>query len=504
MFALLKTAAGHIISKGNLSITDSNGATYRFGDNTGTPIHIRFTSTKWEREVALDPALKLGEAYMEGGFEFITGDIYSLLEVIFESTGQNAENQVWMRALSFLRTATKRFAQMNTLNRSARNVRHHYDLSSELYDLFLDPDRQYSCAYFETPQMSLDEAQLAKKRHLAAKLQVEKGEKLLDIGCGWGGLGLYMAKILGAEVTGVTLSHEQHTIANQRAKDAKLEHQAKFLLQDYRTLDDQYDKIVSVGMFEHVGIGHFKEYFSHAKRLLKPNGRFVLHSIGRSGEPGATNPWIAKYIFPGGYIPSLSEVIPVIEKSGLVITDIEILRLHYAETLKAWRYAFLEHWDEAKAQYDERFCRMWDFYLAASESAFRWQGMMNFQIQLAHKQDAVPLTRDYIMQEEVRLRKIDNDPTLNIFTIHHQKKPMPVKDDSRQTKAIKPASSNKNPQRTAKTSDVKTTKNTATKPTKTKQKTASSAKTGTTKRTSTTKKVTPIQKTKSVKKIENV
>ena len=415
MFALLKTAAGHIISKGNLAVTDAAGVTYHFGDNTGEPVHLRFTSSKWEREVALDPALKLGEAYMEGGFEFVKGDIYKLLEIIFESTGPIAENQIWMKAMSFIRTATKRFVQMNTLKRSARNVQHHYDLSGKLYDLFLDPDRQYSCAYFQTPDTDLNEAQLAKKRHLAAKLQVSKGEKLLDIGCGWGGLGLYFARVLGADVTGVTLSHEQFGIANQRAKTLGLENRAKFLLEDYRNLNAQFDKIVSVGMFEHVGIGHFKEYFDHVKRLLKPDGRFVLHSIGRSGEPGATNPWIAKYIFPGGYIPSLSEVIPVIEKSGLIITDIEILRLHYAETLKAWRQSFLAHWDEAKALYDERFCRMWDFYLAASESAFRWQGMMVFQIQLAHKQDAVPLTRDYIMQEEERLLKIDADPNLSMI-----------------------------------------------------------------------------------------
>ncbi len=422
MFALLKTAAGHIISKGNLAVTDAAGVTYHFGDNTGEPVHLRFTSSKWEREVALDPALKLGEAYMEGGFEFVKGDIYKLLEIIFESTGPIAENQMWMKAMSFIRTATKRFVQMNTLKRSARNVQHHYDLSGKLYDLFLDPDRQYSCAYFQTQDTDLNEAQLAKKRHLAAKLQVSKGEKLLDIGCGWGGLGLYFARVLGADVTGVTLSHEQFGIANQRAKALGLENRAKFLLEDYRNLNAQFDKIVSVGMFEHVGIGHFKEYFDHVKRLLKPDGRFVLHSIGRSGEPGATNPWIAKYIFPGGYIPSLSEVIPVIEKSGLIITDIEILRLHYAETLKAWRQSFLAHWDEAKALYDERFCRMWDFYLAASESAFRWQGMMVFQIQLAHKQDAVPLTRDYIIQEEERLLKIDADPNLSMI----QMKPVDI------------------------------------------------------------------------------
>lgn len=407
MFALMKTVLDRVIKKGNLTVTDSKGITYNYGDGSGEPVHVRITSPKWEKEIALDPALKFGEAYMDGGFIFEEGDIYQLLEIIFESTGPNAENQVWMRALSFMRVVTKRFAQMNNLRRSSKNVQYHYDLSGALYDLFLDPDRQYSCAYFENPQQSLSEAQLAKKRHLAAKLSIKPNEKLLDIGCGWGGLGLYMARFLGADVTGVTLSHEQYDIANQRAAEMQLQDKARFLLQDYRNLNDKYDKMVSVGMFEHVGVGHYKEYFSHVKRLLKPDGVFVLHSIGRMEPPGATNPFIAKYIFPGGYIPALSEVLPVIEKSGLYITDIEILRLHYAETLKAWRKAFLAHWDEAKALYDERFCRMWDFYLAASESAFRWQGMMVFQIQLAHKQEAVPLTRDYIQKEETRLRALD-------------------------------------------------------------------------------------------------
>lgn len=417
MFALLKTTIDGIIKTGNLSITDSQNVVHQYGDSTGDPVHLHFTSAKWEREVSLDPALKLGEAYMEGGVTFLQGDISRLLEIIFENTGPDAENKMWMKALSFIRNHIKRFSQMNTIGRSSRNVQHHYDLSGKLYDLFLDPDRQYSCAYFTSPNATLNEAQLAKKRHLAAKLLVSENEKLLDIGCGWGGLGLYMARVLKANVTGVTLSQEQYGIANQRAKDMGLGDKAKFLLQDYRLLNDQFDKIVSVGMFEHVGIGHFTEYFDHVKRLLKPNGQFVLHSIGRSGAPGPTNPWIAKYIFPGGYIPSLSEVLPIIEKSGLIVTDIEILRLHYAETIKAWRQAFLKHWDEAKALYDERFCRMWDFYLAVSESSFREQGMMVFQIQLAHKQDAVPLTRDYILHEENRLAKIDNDSHL-----------MPIKD----------------------------------------------------------------------------
>jgi len=407
MFGLLTTVLNRLIIKGNLCITDSKGSTYHYGDGSGTPVHLKINNRKWERDIAINPALKLGEGYIEGSFDFIKGDMAKMLEIIFKSNGANTEKIFWIQILNFMRKITKRLSQMNNLDRSADNVRHHYDLSGKLYDLFLDHDRQYSCAYFETPSKSLEEAQLAKKRHLAAKLCIKEGQKLLDIGCGWGGLGLYMAHFLKTDVTGVTLSHEQHAIANQRAAEAGLKDRCCFLLQDYRTLNEQFDRIVSVGMFEHIGVGHYKEYFAQIKKLLKPDGIFVLHSIGRSDTPGSTNPFIRKYIFPGGYIPALSEVIPVIEKSGLIITDIEILRLHYAETLKAWREAFMAKRDEAKALYDERFCRMWEFYLASSESAFRWQNMMVFQIQLAHKQDAVPLTRDYITRTEECLRKLD-------------------------------------------------------------------------------------------------
>jgi len=407
MFGLLTTVLDRLITKGNLSITDSKGSIYYYGDNSGTPVHIKINDQKWERDIALNPALKLGEGYMESGFDFLRGDIFRLFEIIFESNGPDAEKAPWMRALQFTRKLTKRLLQMNNLSRSSSNVRHHYDLSGKLYDLFLDSDWQYSCAYFETPSNTLEEAQLAKKRHLAAKLCIEEGQKLLDIGCGWGGLGLYMARFLKTDVTGVTLSHEQHAIANRRATEEGLENHCRFLLQDYRSLEEQFDRIVSVGMFEHVGVGHYKEYFAKVKKLLKPDGIFLLHSIGRNGAPGSTNPFLRKYIFPGGYIPALSEVLPLIEKSGLVVTDIEILRVHYADALRAWRHAFMARRDEAKALYDERFCRMWEFYLAASESAFRWQNMMVFQIQLAHKQDAVPLIRDYITQAEERLRKLD-------------------------------------------------------------------------------------------------
>ncbi|MEW6257283.1 MAG: cyclopropane-fatty-acyl-phospholipid synthase family protein, partial [Pseudomonadota bacterium] len=301
--------------------------------------------------------------------------------------------------------ALRRLAQFNPPERARRNVAHHYDLDGRLYALFLDGDRQYSCAYFEAAGQSLDDAQLAKKRLIAAKLRLDRpGLNTLDVGCGWGGLSLYLAEMAGARMTGVTLSTEQLGIATARAQERGLGDRIDFRLEDYRALEGRFDRIVSVGMFEHVGVQHFRAFFRKARDLLTDDGVMLLHSIGRSDGPGVTNPWIAKYIFPGGYIPSLSEVIPVIEQAGLVITDVEILRLHYAETLKAWRERFRARREEAVRLTDERFCRMWDFYLAASEMAFRHQGMMVFQIQLARRQEAVPLTRAYIADAEARLR----------------------------------------------------------------------------------------------------
>lgn len=410
MNALLHTVLAHLIERGDLTVTDANGVKHRFGDKTGDPVRIRFNTRRAERSVAINPALKLGEAYMAGDIDFLKGDMYGLLQLVFENAGPNAAKEPWMRVLDSARRASRRLQQINTIALASSNIRHHYDLSGDLYRLFLDPDMQYSCAYFETPDATLAEAQLAKKRHIAAKLLVEPGQTLLDIGCGWGGLGLYLAKYLEADVTGVTLSEEQHAVANKRAAEEGLAANARFSLQDYRTLQEPFDRIVSVGMFEHVGVNHFAEYFQHTARLLKPDGVFLLHAIGRSDGPGATNPFIRRYIFPGGYMPALSEVLPYIERAGLIVTDIEILRLHYAETLKAWREAFMANRSIAKSIYDERFCRMWEFYLAASESAFRWQNTMVFQIQIAHRQDAVPLTRNYIEAEEKRLKRLDSAP----------------------------------------------------------------------------------------------
>jgi cyclopropane-fatty-acyl-phospholipid synthase len=295
----------------------------------------------------------------------------------------------------------RRLQQRNHLDRSRRNVAHHYDLSGRLYSLFLDRDRQYSCAYFPTGTETLEEAQVAKKRHIAAKLCLRRpGLRVLDIGSGWGGLAITLATEFGADVTGVTLSEEQFRESNARAEAAGLSDRVRFLLQDYRTVTDRFDRVVSVGMFEHVGIVQYDTFFSTVSRCLAEDGVALIHAIGRPDGPGITNAWLRKYIFPGGYSPALSEVLPGIERSGLRVLDIEILRLHYAETLRHWRERFARNRDAIAALYDERFCRMWEFYLVACELAFRRQGHMVWQAQLGHRADAAPLTRDYIAEAE--------------------------------------------------------------------------------------------------------
>jgi len=396
---LLRLTLAHVTC-GNLQVTAARGATYSFGDGTGPPIAVRFVSMRAQRSVLLDPDLKFGEAYMDGTFVVDRGSIAEFVDLV--------ANQFawpwWSAPIALFRFGWRRVRQRNWRGRSRRNVAHHYDLDGRLYSLFLDSDRQYSCAYFETPPDSLDDAQLAKKRHLAAKLLLEDRHRLLDIGCGWGGLGLYAAEVCGARVTGITLSQEQLAIARQRARERKLEGSATFQALDYRDVTGAFDRIVSVGMFEHVGVSFYDAFFAKCAGVLADDGVMVLHSIGRSSGPSYTNAWIAKYIFPGGYIPALSEVLPAIERAGLLVTDIEILRLHYAETLKAWRDRFLAHRDEVARLYDTRFVRMWEFYLACSEAAFRRQNMMVFQIQLAKRQGTVPITRDYILRAEQRLR----------------------------------------------------------------------------------------------------
>ena len=411
MERLLQFLLETFIRRGTFRVTTSRGTVLTFGDGTGQPVSVRFTSRAAEWAILLDPELKFGESYMNGTFVVEQGSIADVLAI---ALGQNSDVPYWARPQWLLRYLYRRFQQFNPRRRARHNVAHHYDLDGRLYSLFLDADRQYSCGYFETTEPPLDDAQLAKKRHLAAKLLLGRNRgdrdlRVLDIGCGWGGLGLYLAEVAGADVTGVTLSQEQHAVANERAAEKGLAERARFDLQDYRDVKGPFDRIVSVGMFEHVGVNHYDTFFRKSAKLLADDGVMVLHSIGRSEGPNVTNPWIAKYIFPGGYIPSLSEVLPHIEKSGLLITDMEILRLHYAETLKAWRERFLAHREEVERIYDRRFVRMWEFYLAASEMSFREQDMMVFQIQLTKRQDVVPMTRDYIAREERRLRGAEGE-----------------------------------------------------------------------------------------------
>jgi cyclopropane-fatty-acyl-phospholipid synthase len=413
MLFLLDVMLRRIVRRGDLTFRDANGSSHRYGNGAGPALVVRVASRRVEWHLVLDPQLALGESYMTGALKMERGRIYDLLELLL-SNAQAHPVPAWARALDGVRYLIRRAVQFNPAGRARRNVAHHYDIDGAIYDLFLDSDRQYSCAYF-TPGADLEEAQLAKKRHLAAKLAIEPGQRLLDIGSGWGGLALYLAKAAGCEVTGVTLSTQQHAISNERAAREGLSRSVHFDFMDYRKIVGCFDRIVSVGMFEHVGVSHYGTYFKKVRELLSENGVALIHTIGRSEPPAVTNPFIAKYIFPGGYIPALSEVVAAIERSGLVLTDVEILRLHYAETLCAWRERFLANWDKAAAILDEQFCRMWEFYLAGSETAFRYQGLVVFQLQLARRVATLPMTRDYIWLDEQRLLAqdaIDRRPRL--------------------------------------------------------------------------------------------
>lgn len=405
MFSLLHNMLDRMIKAGSLTITYADGRMHRYGDGTGEEVHCQFNDSSYYWKLAYHPDLYMGEAYMNGALVMKKGSVYDLLQLVASQIGYT-DRSAW-RFPDRVRYYKRVLSSINPVERARKNVAHHYDLSGDIYDLFLDRDRQYSCAYFEDTGQSLDDAQLAKKRHIAAKLALEPGMRVLDIGSGWGGLALYLAEMCDVEVVGVTLSEEQHRLSQQRVKNRGLEGRVDIRLRDYRLLDEKFDRIVSVGMFEHVGLSHFGEFFGKVSDLLVTDGAAVLHTIGRPHGPAATSRWIQKYIFPGGYIPSLSEVQPAIERSGLYVCDVEVLRLHYAETLKAWRIRFLDHWEKAAKIYDERFCRMWEFYLAASEMAFRQEALNVFQVQMATHQEVLPLTRDYMIDAEERLRKGD-------------------------------------------------------------------------------------------------
>ena len=383
--------------QGQLLVTYPNDETRSYGSGRGDSVHIEIRNWRTLWRIALSPDPAVPEAYMDGDVVFREGDPITFLKVIYsgvtDAPGQDMHSIISMDRLRYL---LRRVHQFNPASRSRQNVKHHYDLSRTLYDLFLDDDRQYSCAYFEDPHVSLEDAQIAKKRHIAAKLLLEPGMRILDIGSGWGGLGLTLARDFGAEVRGVTLSDEQIRLSRRRAKEAGLEDRVQFDLIDYRNIEGSFDRIVSVGMFEHVGINHYGEYFKKSRQLLGDDGVMLMHTIGRTGPPSVTSAFIRKYIFPGGYIPALSEIMAPVEQSGLHVTDVEVLTDHYAETLKNWRERFMARRDEAIKLYDERFARMWEFYLAASEAAFRYQDMVVFQVQLAKNKLSIPRTRDYI------------------------------------------------------------------------------------------------------------
>jgi len=388
-----------IITVGRLCIVDAGGRSHTFAGSPGASVAIRLNDPALHWKLLVRPRLYLAEALVDGTLTIEEGGLYDLLDLLAVNLDRLPEGLLG-HLLNGSVTALRRLHQYNPVSRARQNVAHHYDLSNELYELFLDQDLQYSCAYFRDPTDDLDSAQLSKKRHIAAKLLIRPGQRVLDIGSGWGGLALYLAGECGADVTGLTLSVEQHKVAVHRAATAGLSDRVRFYLRDYREELGHYDRIVSIGMFEHVGINHYDTFFTRVKSLLAPDGVALLHSIGRIDGPGSTHPWIRKYIFPGGYIPALSEVVPAVERSRLWVTDIEILRLHYAETLKSWRCRFERNRDRLRSIYDERFCRMWEMYLVGSEVVFRRSGCMVFQMQLAKAIDSVPMTRDYILDWE--------------------------------------------------------------------------------------------------------
>jgi len=398
---LLRRLFQRIVTIGHLRVVDAHGRSNDFAGSAGTSVVIRLHDPALHWKLLVRPRLVLPEAYMNGTLTIEEGGLFDLIDLLAANIERLPDGILGCLLSGSGRVLRlRRLHQYNPISSARQNAAHHYDLSDKLYELFLDQDRQYSCAYFYDRGDSLDTAQLNKKRHIAGKLLIRPGQKVLDIGSGWGGLALYLASECGADVTGLTLSVEQHRVAVRRAAAAGLSDRVRFYLRDYRQEFGHYDRIVSVGMFEHVGINHYRAFFARLKSLLAPDGIALLHSIGRMDGPGSTNPWIRKYIFPGGYIPALSEVLPVVERSKLWVTDVEILRLHYAETLKSWRHRFERNRDRLRAIYDERFCRMWEMYLVGSEVAFRRGGCMVFQMQLAKAVDSVPIRRDYMLDWE--------------------------------------------------------------------------------------------------------
>ncbi len=405
--ALIDTFLRKQVRRGQLTVTHAGGRAVTFGtpDPAFPDVAIRFTDAGVTGRIVRHPALGAAEAFMDGKLVIEQGDIRDLVNLLKSNSpweqGGGLNPALPIRLAGQL---IHRIDRINMARRSKKNVAHHYDLSDRLYDLFLDADRQYSCAYFTDSANPLEQAQADKKAHIVAKLLIQPGMRVLDIGCGWGGMALYIYQKTGAEVLGVTLSEEQLKVARARAEAAGVADKVRFELIDYRAVTGQFDRIVSVGMFEHVGPAHYGAYFRKCRDLLTDDGVMLMHTIGRMGVPGVTDSFTTKYIFPGGYNPALSEIVKGYEGTKLFPTDIEVLRLHYALTIDHWYDRTVAAKDAIVALYDERFYRLWTFYLAGAAEAFRTGGMCNYQVQLSKNRLTVPLTRDYIGDAEARLR----------------------------------------------------------------------------------------------------
>ncbi len=402
MRPLLNAILSRLVTRGRLTVRFPDGESATYGTLPGPEAGFALLDAAAVRGLVANPGLAFGERYMDATLVPLGCTIHDVLALLFLNMEEGGSHPVGA-LVDRARTLGRRIVQFNPAPRAQRNVAHHYDLNGALYSLFLDEDRQYSCAYFERGDETLEQAQLAKKRHIARKLLLRPGMEVLDIGCGWGGMAITLAHEHGVRVTGITLSEEQLGVARARAAALGLSDRVRFELADYRTVDRVFDRIVSVGMFEHVGVNHHATFFDVIRRCLAEDGVALVHAIGRSDGPGGTNAWLAKYIFPGGYSPALSEVFAAVERSGLYGTDCEILRLHYAETLRHWRARFAAHRARVALLYDERFCRMFEFYLSACELTFRHQGHMVFQLQLARRQDVVPMSRRYIDAPQDRM-----------------------------------------------------------------------------------------------------
>ena len=385
------------IKTGTLHVTWPDMSQTVYGDGSGDQIELAIADTALIRGLITNPDMAMGDGYMSGRITFGNDDLDGFLELALKN--RSLGGGIIFRSSRVLRQITRSLILRNPVGKAKSNVAHHYDLSAKLYDLFLDTDRQYSCAYFTQPDLPLEDAQLAKKRHIARKLCLKPGMRVLDIGCGWGGMALTLAQEFGVHVTGVTLSEEQHAYAVKRVQDAGLSDKIDIRLQDYRKVPETFDRVVSVGMFEHVGPRNYGEFFKQLDRLLAPKGTALIHTIAFNVRPQLTSPWITKYIFPGGHIPALSEIAPHFEATTLDLSDLEVWRMHYAETLKHWHDRFDARKAEAEELYDETFVRMWRYYLKASEHTFRSGQQVVFQMQFTRNSETVPLTRDYMYQD---------------------------------------------------------------------------------------------------------